>query len=221
MPKTADRQLSVSQSPHTVVGPSRHMHPRPISRIYNSAATALVRAIPPLLVDASYQPIYRFIPPVLDTEKSNIENSENTTLFLLSCFQYILSGIVLSVGPPFRQSMTRNCEFNTLASLRLCSLRSSTVPFVVTVVVALLFSSYMLIDPGSWLADFMQLTWMTTGFKIFILVLAMGGFAVAWAAEKWVSLWFAAVFGMAHDWLWPQRRKKRKQYKLLLEHMRI
>jgi cation-transporting P-type ATPase 13A2 len=51
---------------------------------------------------------HRFIPPHLDREKSNIENSENTTLFLVSCYEYILSGIVLSVGPPFRQSMAHN-----------------------------------------------------------------------------------------------------------------
>jgi len=49
-----------------------------------------------------------FIPPHLDREKSNVQNSENTTLFLTSCFEYILSGIVLSVGPPFRQSMAHN-----------------------------------------------------------------------------------------------------------------
>ena len=54
----------------------------------------------------------RFIPPKLNTKKTNVENSENTTLFLLSCFQYILSGIVLSVGPPFRQSMTQNRTYH-------------------------------------------------------------------------------------------------------------
>lgn len=51
-----------------------------------------------------------YIPPHLDRQKSNIQNSENTTLFLTSCFEYILSGIVLSVGPPFRQSMAHNCK---------------------------------------------------------------------------------------------------------------
>lgn len=197
------------------------MHTYPTSGIQDCTATTLVRAIPTRPTDAFCQRVFRFIPPVLNTEKSNIENSENTTLFLLSCIQYILSGIVLSVGPPFRRSMTHNCEFQIIASWGLRSLQSSTVPFVVTIVVALLFSSYMLIDPGIWLADFMQLTWMSMGFKIFVLILAMGGFAVAWAAEKWVSLWFAAVMGGMHDWLWPQRRKKRKQYKLLLERMRI
>ena len=52
----------------------------------------------------------RFIPPELDKEHSNISNSENTTLFLLSCYQYVLSAIVLSSGPPFRQSMAKNCK---------------------------------------------------------------------------------------------------------------
>ncbi|KAI7574775.1 hypothetical protein KC343_g22939, partial [Hortaea werneckii] len=52
------------------------------------------------------QPWYQ--PPVLDKEHSNSENSENSTLFLLSCYQYILSAVVLSVGPPFRQSMAHN-----------------------------------------------------------------------------------------------------------------
>ena len=47
-------------------------------------------------------------PPVLDKDRSNSENSQNTALFLVSCYQYILSAIVLSVGPPFRQPMTQN-----------------------------------------------------------------------------------------------------------------
>ncbi|KAI4142592.1 MAG: hypothetical protein LQ341_003165, partial [Variospora aurantia] len=49
-----------------------------------------------------------FVPPSLDKQRSNIENSENTALFLVSCFQYTLSAIVLSVGPPFRQTMANN-----------------------------------------------------------------------------------------------------------------
>lgn len=49
-----------------------------------------------------------FIPPVIDHDKSNIENSENTALFLTSCFEYILAGVVLNAGWPFRQAATRN-----------------------------------------------------------------------------------------------------------------
>lgn len=56
---------------------------------------------------AQRQPWY--IPPHVRKNKSNIKNSQNTTLFTISCFQYIFSGIVLSVGPPFRQSLRHNC----------------------------------------------------------------------------------------------------------------
>ncbi|KAL8914093.1 MAG: hypothetical protein Q9171_001209 [Xanthocarpia ochracea] len=142
-----------------------------------------------------------FIPPVLDKERSNIENSENTALYLLSCFQYILLATVISVGPPFRQSMTHN------------------LPFVITIVVALLLCSYMLFDPAAWLTSSMQLTYMTAQFKVFILALAIGGFACAWVAERRVFLLVASVIGKTHDLLWPHRRKKRKLYKTLLDSM--
>ena len=164
----------------------------------------------------------RFIPPKLNTEKTNIENSENTTLFLISCFQYILSGIVLSVGPPFRQPMTQN---------RTCPPHPQThppsttnkmpVPFVVNIVAVILFTSYILFDPAIWLSNVMQLTKLPTDFKVFILVLATGGFLVAWIAERRVFGWCAVGFGKLHDRIWPARRKKRKEYKVLLEGMRM
>ncbi|MCJ1378786.1 hypothetical protein MMC17_001885 [Xylographa soralifera] len=144
-----------------------------------------------------------YIPPKLNREKSNVANSQNTTLFLVSCFQYILSGIVLSSGPPFRRSMTQN------------------LPFVVTIVVALLFSAYMLLDPGAGFAEFMQLTFLSTNFKIFILILATGGFICAWIGERHIFPQLAKAAGKTHDFIWPQRRKKRKEYKLLLDKMRI
>jgi hypothetical protein len=55
-------------------------------------------------------PCDRYIPPKLKHDKSNIKNSENTVLFLLSCFEYILAGVVLNAGPPFRQKALQNCK---------------------------------------------------------------------------------------------------------------
>ena len=161
----------------------------------------------------------RFLPPHLDTEKSNVENSENTTLFLVSCFQYIFSGIVQSVGPPFRQTMRNNRTYMNICPTSMAN--RCTVPFVVTVVASSLFSAYMLFDPGPWLAKMMVLTPMTFDFEVFLFVLALGGLACAWISERNVFPWLARSLGKVHDRLWPSRRKKRKEYKLLLEEMRM
>ncbi|KAF2811181.1 P-type ATPase-like protein [Mytilinidion resinicola] len=143
-----------------------------------------------------------FVPPVVDKNKSNSHNSENTTLFLVSCYQYILSAVVLSVGPPFRQSMGQN------------------LPFVITMVVTLLVATYMLFDPAHWLYKLMDLTKMDMGFKVFILVLAAGGFAISYTAEKYLLPRLARGIGRFTVWLRPQWRKKRKEYKVVLESMR-
>ncbi|TAQ90389.1 hypothetical protein B7494_g1281 [Chlorociboria aeruginascens] len=142
-----------------------------------------------------------FIAPHLDKEKSNIENSENTTLFLVSCYEYILSAIVMSVGPPFRHSMAHN------------------LPFVVTIVVTFLFSSYMVFDPSKWLASFMQLTEMSWDFRSFILLLGASYFALAWAAENYLLPRLAKYLGFLKIFL-TKMPKQRKAYKIIMEQMR-
>ena len=142
-----------------------------------------------------------YIPPRLNKQKSNTDNSQNTALFLLSCYQYILSGVVLSIGPPFRQSMTAN------------------VPFVVTIFVALLISLYMLFDPAQWLSNFMDLTAMSLNYELFLLVLAVIGFAIAYLAERYLFPIMAKQVSKLKLLLRPSHPKKRKRYKEILEAM--
>ncbi|KAI9887777.1 MAG: hypothetical protein M1823_000418 [Watsoniomyces obsoletus] len=141
-----------------------------------------------------------FIPPKIRRNKSNIRNSENTTLFLVSCFQYIFSSVVLSIGPPFRRTMLDN------------------VPYVVTLVVALLVSLYLLLDPAAWVQRLMQLTYLSPEFKIFLLLLALGGFACSWLAEKYLLPILAKLIGRAKD---RSRPPPPKLYKQLQLEMRI
>ncbi|KAJ5033498.1 uncharacterized protein L3040_008613 [Drepanopeziza brunnea f. sp. 'multigermtubi'] len=142
-----------------------------------------------------------YIPPHLNRQKSNVENSENTTLFLISCFEYTLSSIVMSVGPPFRQSISNN------------------LPFVVTIVVALLFSSYLVFDPSEAVAEFMQLTKMDWDFKTFILILGIGYILLAWTTENYVFPRLAKYLGALKTFV-SGKPKARKKYKTVLEQMR-
>jgi hypothetical protein len=47
----------------------------------------------------------------VDPDDPEIKNSDNTVLFLLSCYQYIMIALILSVGPPYRQRMISNSTF--------------------------------------------------------------------------------------------------------------
>ncbi|KAG5287083.1 cation-transporting ATPase [Histoplasma ohiense] len=140
-----------------------------------------------------------YIPPKKKFNDTNVKNSQNTALFLLSCFEYIFSGPVISVGRPFRQPMTSN------------------VPFVVTIIVTFMFSSYMLFEPAKWLFNFMQLTEMSTWFKFWIMGLALVNFSIAWLGERLVFPRLARLVGHIHCWLRPDQAKQRRRYKNLLE----
>jgi cation-transporting ATPase 13A2 len=93
------------------------------------------------------------------------------------------------------------------------------VPFVVTIVAALLFSSYMLFDPSPGLVKFMQLTPMDWDFKSFILILGVGYIALAWMSENHLFPRLAKYLGMLNTKI-TGKPKQRKAYKLVLEQMR-
>lgn len=166
----------------------------------------------------------RFLPPQLNLEKSNIVNSENTALFLFSCFQYILTSIVLSVGPPFRQPMTLNGEqelpwYQETPQELLLIIVCTIVPYLCTIIIDLLIAVYMLFRPSKWVTNVLELTIMSDTYRGWILALALGMFALAWSAEITVFPRLARIIGHARTRLQPSYRKKRRQYKVLLEGM--
>lgn len=64
-----------------------------------------------------------YSPPIINPDKLKIKNFENTALFLISSFQYILVAAVFCVGPPYRKSITSNgWLMGTLVALSLFSL---------------------------------------------------------------------------------------------------
>ncbi|BDD61946.1 hypothetical protein MAP00_006957 [Monascus purpureus] len=145
------------------------------------------------------QPWYK--PPRIDLENANIENSDNTSLFLTSCFQYVFMSLVLSVGPPFRTSVASN------------------MPLLCTIIMDLAFISYMLFEPSRWLADVMQLTFLSGHFKFWLFVLAIGGFLFSWVAERKLFPSLSRLLGRSYTLFRPNYRKQRRQYKVLLDDM--
>jgi cation-transporting ATPase 13A3/4/5 len=114
--------------------------------------------------------------------------------------------------------MSHNCK-DLGVHLLVSETNKSIALFVVTIVVALLFSSYLLFDPSDSLAQFMQLTKMSWDFRTFILVLGVGYIALAWTSEKFMLPRLAKYLGMLKTAI-TSKPKQRKAYKLVLEQMR-
>ncbi|KAK3325625.1 hypothetical protein B0H66DRAFT_616280 [Apodospora peruviana] len=142
-----------------------------------------------------------FIPPIVNPDKSNVENSENTALFLTSCLEYILAGVVLNAGRPFRQPASKNW------------------PFVATILVTLGVTVFMISGPpAEWLRQLMQLTWMSWGFKGYISGLGVLYLVSAWVGEHTVFPRLARVVGQLRE-RYTKSPKNRKEYKVIRERM--
>ncbi|KAG0365015.1 hypothetical protein BGZ54_006946 [Gamsiella multidivaricata] len=122
-----------------------------------------------------HQEWYR--PPKYERGQKNIECFENTSLFFLSIFQYLLMAIVFSVGPPYRKPM------------------SSNRPFVFITIGLVLLSAGMVLFPTDWLSSFMQLLDIPFGFRIFILFMAALNLGLALVAEHFFFPNIASVIG--------------------------
>ena len=81
---------------------------------------AHARIGPPVTEHGTYESRYTAPEPKdpnADDDKLEATNYENSALFLVSCFQYILVAAVFSIGPPFRKQMwTNGAYLSCLAS---------------------------------------------------------------------------------------------------------
>lgn len=141
-----------------------------------------------------------YVPPKVKHDEPNIKNSENTALFLVSCFEYIIAGVILNAGPPFRQTTIQNW------------------PFVVTILLTLLASTYMLLVPAHWIRKLMQLTKMSWDYELFLVLLGVVFLAVTWAYERFVASKLAKLIGEVRLRI-AGTTKHRKAYKVIDEAM--
>lgn len=149
-------------------------------------------------LDVRKQPWFKA--PKTKHSGANIKNSENTALFLVSCFEYIFAGVVLNAGRPFRQKARDNW------------------PFVATISITLLVTLDLVLGPAKWLSDLMQLTYVSWDFKLKLIGLGVIYLVLAWTGENHVFQRLARAIGGGME-RFSQTSKKRKEYKLIQERM--
>lgn len=70
--------------------------------------------------------------------------------------------------------------------------------------------------------DWMELTFMDVPFKVFIMMLGLGNFAMAYVSERFLFPGLAKWIGVAKVKIGGERwAKKRKAYKVIMENSRM
>lgn len=137
--------------------------------ICHIATLALFQVVLWLMVQR--QPWY--IKPIPGSDDA-VQSSDNTVLFLFSNFQYILIAVVLSSGPPYRESMSKN------------------MPFMVNLAVSTALSMLLFaVSADSWMGELMQLTDMGAGFYVLMVVAAVLNLVVMVIGEERIFTKFA------------------------------
>ncbi|GJN90098.1 hypothetical protein Rhopal_003097-T1 [Rhodotorula paludigena] len=146
-----------------------------------------------------------YTPPVIDPDQLDIVSYENTSLFLLSSFQYILVAAVFCVGPPYRKPLYTN-------------------RWLVAALVALSsFSLYTLFMPSSaFIFQLLEFIPLPHEFHLELLLLIIANVAASWAFESagahHVARWIGDV---ARRWRRMRGRRKEggKAYKAIARAM--
>ncbi|KAM3163822.1 Cation-transporting ATPase [Lachancea thermotolerans] len=143
-----------------------------------SANLVSPKILVPLIVSISVILAFQLIPwiivqraewyksPVVGGDDA-VQSSDNTVLFFFSNFQYVLTAIVLSVGPPYREPMSKNIGFIT----------DVTISLLLNVVL-------MLIPADSALGKVFQLTSISKSFRFLLLALAVANYFALRAARS-------------------------------------
>lgn len=139
-------------------------------------------------------------PPLRGGDDSQVQSSDSTVLFIISCFQYIFIAVILSVGPPYRKPMVENR------------------PFLLTLLVTVLFTIAIMFMPvDSWFGQLMDLDYVSLQFKGLIVALAVANIIVSYLAEHWVFQGLATVLQKVARLVGlPTKNASNKRYKRIL-----
>jgi cation-transporting P-type ATPase 13A2 len=162
----------------------------------------LVSLIGHIIINSSFQFVMYFYirtqawysPPDYDPDGENIECFENTVLFLLSCYQYILVAVVFSVGPPYRQPVWSNgknsrCIIQDCYSIMFLNHSPFTVRLIITLIVLTLLTVVTTLYPPGFLNEKLELENMPFEFRCVLVLVALANFILCTCCEKYIFPW--------------------------------
>ncbi|KAM3604956.1 uncharacterized protein V6R79_018601 [Siganus canaliculatus] len=118
-------------------------------------------------------------------DPKNILNYENTSLFYISCFQYLAVAIVFSKGKPFRQPSYKNW------------------PFMVVCLVLYTFLLVIMLHPVPAIDNVLQLVCVPHDWRVTLVILITANTVVSFVLEEAVGRWGASFL----SWLFCRRNK--------------
>lgn len=135
------------------------------------------------------QPWYE--PPVVNPDELNVSNPENSALFLVSSFQYLIVAAAFSVGPPYRQPMYTN-------PMLMLSLVSLT-----------LLSLYFLFVPAGPIFDVLELVELPRSFHWALLIIVTANWVLCLLFEAFATAWLTSAIKALQRFIRRVRRGER------------
>ncbi|KAF9227264.1 hypothetical protein BS17DRAFT_775209 [Gyrodon lividus] len=142
-----------------------------------------------------------YTPPLVDDPNGedahlNASNYENTALFLVSCFQYILVAGVFSIGPPYRKSMWTNGWL------------------MVSIIALSLFNLLVLLRPPKSVELVLELMPLPFSARLWLAAFVVVNIVTSLAFEQWATHLISEVIGVLMTLRREQKRyREGKVYK--------
>lgn len=167
-----------------------------------------------------YTPPNIITDPASEDDHLQAMNYENSVLFLISCFQYILVAAVFSIGPPYRKSIWTNGA--VVSSFEACMTLMVYLGWLMFSIVTLtLFNLLVLVHPPQPVRQILELMVLPFSARMSLLFATIFNVALSMAFEEWGTQVVAQVIGALFH-LRPDRRRFRegKAYKAVEGGMR-
>uniref|UniRef100_A0A3Q3XDB8 Polyamine-transporting ATPase 13A3 n=1 Tax=Mola mola TaxID=94237 RepID=A0A3Q3XDB8_MOLML len=121
-------------------------------------------------------------------DPKNIQNYENTTLFYVSSFQYLVVAIVFSKGKPFRQPSYKN------------------YPFLLSCIGLYTFILVIMLYPVPAIDSFLEIVCVPHDWRTTLVIIVVANAAVSFALEVAIGHWGPSCL----SWLFCRRNKRPK-----------